>query len=256
MTPPWSIPLWPGQGQETGTQQLLPLCHPPTRLLPPTTTASHRTSMSWASSKSSAMVSPARMRSVTLLLDSSGGSFSQRLGQEGRRAVRGPRQPPRGSAASAPHQPLHPARPTHLSKMLLMWEGGQMVRSRDHDWSALQCRGPCWLRAALPSPALGGLKMPSKQDRHETRSCRGEICLSDHSCQKDTTVRGDPSYLGAPGAPRAEETPPPGTAHLQGGLLPQLSLTVPVERAWAVTHVPMPLPQLSSTLTWCAGTTG
>lgn len=49
-----------------------------------------------------------------------------------------------------------------------------MVRSRDHDWSALQCRGPWWAGAEPPSPALGELKTPSKQDRHETRSWRGE----------------------------------------------------------------------------------
>ena len=51
-----------------------------------------------------------------------------------------------------------------------MCEGGQMVRSRDHDWSALQCRGPCWAGAKPPLLALGWLKMPSKQDRHKTRS--------------------------------------------------------------------------------------
>lgn len=92
-------------------------------------------SISWASSKTSAMVSPATIHRLTLLLDSSGGSFSQRL-----------------------------------SRRLLMWDGGQMVSSRDQAWRALQWRGPCWVSPEPPSSALGSLKMPSKQDRHENRS--------------------------------------------------------------------------------------
>lgn len=64
-----------------------------------------------------------------------------------------------------------------------------MVRSRDHDWSALQCRGPCCVGAEPPSPALGGLKTPSKQDRHKITSWRGETHLSGHSCQEDTKVK-------------------------------------------------------------------
>lgn len=144
---------------------------------------------------------------------------------------------------AASHQPPFTPHPTHLSKMLLRWEEGQMVRSRDHDWRALQCRGPCWAGAELPSPVLVGLKMPSKQDRHETRSWRRETCQSDHSCHEDATVscalgtKWDPPCQGVPGAPLGQQR----LLHPQHPIsATQASLQLR-EGAWAVTDVPVPL---------------
>lgn len=170
---------------------------------------------------------------------------------------------PQGLSAlqlAASHQPAFIPHPTHLSKMLLRWDGGQMVRSRDHDWSALQCRGPCWAGPEPPSPVLEGLKMPSKQDRHETRSWRKETCQSDHSCYEDATVscalgtKWDPPCQGVPGAPLGQQRllhPQHPISATQAS--PQLSSRLLREGAWAVTDVPVPLLQLSSRLPWHCG---
>lgn len=112
------------------------------------------------------------------------GQLQPTTGTGRQKGSQGGQAPPQGLPAlqlAASHQAPFTPHPTYLSKMLLRWDGGQMVRSRDHDWSALQCRGPCWVGAEPPSPVLEGLKMPSKQDRHETRSWRRETCQSDQT---------------------------------------------------------------------------
>lgn len=113
-----------------------------------------------------------------------------------------------------------------------------MVRSRDHDWSALQCRGPCWVGAELPSPVLAGLKMPSKQDRHEIRSWSGETHPSGHNCQEHTKAKPHTVHQRGSTLPRGTMSSPQqeGPLHLGHSIfarqvsLPQLSFMLPRER--------------------------
>lgn len=120
----------------------------PAYLLLPTAAAPQHTSKSWASSKISAMVSPARIRRVTLLLDSRGGSFSQRLGQEGRSSQRvwAPLQGlPPPQAAQLHTSPCTPPTPHSLVQNTL--DVGRRANSEE--------QGPRLQRTAVQRAMLG-----------------------------------------------------------------------------------------------------
>lgn len=121
------------------------------------------TSRSRASSKSSAMVSPAAIRRFTVSLDKSWGSRGSCLGRghaELREWAGDPFAAPLGPRGSHPY----------LSRMSLTWVLGQMVSSNAQACRAAQNR-PCRLAGALgPSTLQDWLKTPSKQVRQESRS--------------------------------------------------------------------------------------
>lgn len=122
------------------------------------------TSRSRASSKSSAMVSPAAILRFTVSLDKSWSSRGSCLGR-GQADL----HVWAGGCFTFP-LPYPVGRRLYLSRMWLMWVLGQMVSSNAQACRVAQNR-PCRLAGAVEPPApQDRLKTPSKQVRQETRS--------------------------------------------------------------------------------------